>query len=329
MTTTEPVLIVRGFALAALFIWLGGCAEVRETVETASESLNEFVESRGIVPRDPQVLYDEGVALNEQGASTAAVEKFRKAAEAGHGGAAYELGVAYNTGGGVEKDKEQAAVWFNEAVALGEPRAQYLVGAAYYAGLGVEQDYGHAVALLGAAATQGHDRAQYLLATAFANGNGVEKDLAWASRWYGKAARQGHLKAQFAYGVLHATGHGLTRDQRRGLMWLTIAAKGGHARAKELRATLAGRLGAETVAWAEARAAAFEPGPSRAFADPPTVMYVQLRLNRLGFDAGPVDGALGTRTSDGVRSYQQARGQAGDGEVTPDLLVQLLQEPRG
>ena len=67
MTTTESVLAVRGFALAALVIWLGGCAEVRETVESASESLNEFVESRGIVPGDPQVLYDEGVALNEKG----------------------------------------------------------------------------------------------------------------------------------------------------------------------------------------------------------------------------------------------------------------------
>ena len=193
----------------------------------------------------------------------------------------------------------------------------------------MEKDSARAVAYLGEASVQGHAKAQYLLAEAFANGKGVDKNLAWVARWYGKAARQGHVKAQFAYGVLHAGGRGLPRNTPRGLKWLTIAAKGGHAQAEELHASLAGRAKAATVARAKAEAGRFTPGANTAFADPPTVMYVQHRLNRLGFDAGPVDGAAGPRTSGAVRAYRRDRGHAGGGEFSPDFLVQLLQEPHG
>jgi TPR repeat protein len=326
---TRFVPAARLLALAAFAFWLAGCENVREKVQSTSDRLDAFVEEKGIVPPDADALYQEGLALREEGAETKATERFRQAAEAGHAAAAYELAEAYGKGRGVAEDKDKAAEWYSTAAERGEPRAQYLMGAAYYGGLGVEQDYGLAALFLGEAAVQGHARAQYLLAEAFANGNGVRKDLAWAARWYGKAARQGHLKAQFAYGVLHSAGRGLPRNESRGLMWFTIATAAGHEEAGILRSTLADRLDAEVVSWADVKAAAFRPGTNSDLADPPTVMYVQHRLNGLGFTAGSVDGAMGPRTRTGIGDYQKARGRPTNGEVTTDLLVQLLEEPRG
>ncbi len=203
-----------------------------------------------------------------------------------------------------------------------------MLGAAYYGGLGVEQDDALAVHWLGKAATGGHDRAQFLLAEAFANGRGVEADMAWAARWYGKAARQGHARAQLTYGLLLAKGRGLPGDPVQSYAWLTIAAGNGQAEAETARRGVARRLSPEERATAEAVAEDFQPRSNTRFADPPTVMYVQYRLNHLGFPAGGVDGLLGPQTRYGINAYQRSRGHPTDGQVTPDLLITLLQEPK-
>jgi TPR repeat protein len=324
---TRFVPAIQMLALATFALWVSGCADLRERVQSASDNLDAFVVEKGIVPPDADAHYRDGLARRQEGADAEAAEHFRQAAEAGHPAAAYELASAYDEGRGLEQNKNKAAEWYSTAAQRGEPRAQYLMGAAYYSGLGVERNYELAVTFLGEAAVQGHARAQYLLAEAFANGNGVEKDLAWAARWYGKAARQGHTQAQFAYGVLYTTGGGLQHNERSGLMWFTIAAAGGHEQAKVLRLALRERLDSEAVAWAEAKATAFRPTANTVFADPPTVMYVQQRLNELGYDIGSVDGSMGPRTRTGISAYQQARGQVVDGEVTAELLTRILQEP--
>jgi TPR repeat protein len=156
----------------------------------------------------------------------------------------------------------------------------------------------------------------------------VAQNEAWAGRWYGKAARQGHREAQFTYGLILATGRGLPRDPDQAYTWLTIAAAGGYSRAEEPRSSVATLLTPADIEAAEAAARRFAPGPATAFADPPTVKYVQHALNSMGFLSGPVDGIFGTRTHTGIRAYQKARGQTPNGQVTHELLVSLLQEPR-
>ena len=127
--------------------------------------------------------------------------------------------------------------------------------------------------------------------------------------------------------MLYSTGGGLPVDRRSGLKWVSIAANDGHEGAKALRAGLRARLDPEAIAWAETEAAGFQPTANGVLADPPTVIFVQHRLNALGYDAGFVDGSMGPRTRAGIRRYQEARGRAVDGEVSEDLLMQILQEP--
>ena len=77
---------------------------------------------------------------------------------------------------------------------------------------------------------------------------------------------------------------------------------------------------------ADSKAADFRPGPNAAFADKPTVIYVQQSLNTLGFDAGPVDGISGPRTHRAIRAFENRAELAENGEVSPALLRGLLAE---
>ncbi len=339
--------------LLLLSVLLAACSdEFLQRVQATSNNLDDWFAEKGLVqpksassepngaePQEAELrdaepgaadpIYQQGLALKRDGAPGEAADRFLVAAEAGHSAAAYELAEAYWQGNGVDRDDETATKWLTIAADRGEPRAQYLLGAAYYGGLGVEQDDALALHWLGEAATRGHDRAQFLLAEAFANGRGVETDLAWAARWYGKAARQGHSGAQLAYGLLLTKGRGLPADNVQGYTWLTIAARNGQADAEAALEGVADRLSPEARAAAEAEAERFQPRANTRFADPPTVMYVQYRLSGLGFPVGGIDGLMGPRTRDGIGAYQRARGRPADGQLTPDLLIALLQEPKG
>ena len=154
----------------------------------------------------------------------------------------------------------------------------------------------------------------------------MTKNPIWAARWYGKAAAQGHKNAQFAYGVVHAAGLGLPKDPVAGHAWLSLAAAQDHAKAKQVAAALAKKMTPEQIQKAESKAADFRPGPNQAFADKPTVIYVQQSLNDLGFDAGPVDGIAGPRTRGAIRAFESRAKLAGNGKVSPELLRGLLAE---
>jgi peptidoglycan hydrolase-like protein with peptidoglycan-binding domain len=55
-------------------------------------------------------------------------------------------------------------------------------------------------------------------------------------------------------------------------------------------------------------------------------MYVQHSLNRLGFNAGPVDGLVGPRTRSAVSAYLTSLGASGGAEgITPALIQRLFE----
>ncbi len=68
---TRFVPAVRMLTLAAFALWMAGCADVREKVQSTSDSLNAYVEEKGIVPPDADALYRDGLALREDGAPAA------------------------------------------------------------------------------------------------------------------------------------------------------------------------------------------------------------------------------------------------------------------
>lgn len=327
--------VALAFCALAVAGLIAGCSDVKEGLQDADQALADILVGEDEAERAKyeglsgsalaDALYEEGLKLKSAGKDVQAAARFQAAADRGHAGAAYELGEAYNNGRGVGQDATAGARWINTAAERGEPRAQYAIGAALYNGSESGPDYRRAAEYLTAAADQGHADAQFLLGESYANGRGVAKNLSWAARWYGKAAAQGHAEGAFSYGVVQAAGLGVPVNLPLGYAWLDIASGRGHAKAGEVRAAIANKMTPEELESGKRRAAAFTPDGSAAFADRPTVMYVQHSLNQLGFHAGTVDGLMGPRTRGAIRAYLDSSGAGGEAAVTPDLLQRLFE----
>lgn len=53
------------------------------------------------------------------------------------------------------------------------------------------------------------------------------------------------------------------------------------------------------------------------------VKYLQQSLNKLGYNPGPIDGILGTKTNIAVRSFQKSKGLIVDGIVANNTWVAI------
>lgn len=289
-------------AVAAFAIWLGACASLKENLTETDKDLQAFFGTdtasqpghgnEGLSNAEADALYRHAVVHKERGETQAALRDLRRAAELGHREANYELGETYRQGLGVKRDTALAARYYGDA------------------------------------AVAGHADAQYWLAEAFANGHGVEPELSWAMRWYGKAAYQGHAKAQFAYGVLLGTGRGLAKNQARAFGWLTLAEQQGISRAATVRQAVEKHITVEERAASQSWAQQFRPRVGDALTDPPTVIYIQHVLKRLGYGPGPEDGILGSQTRTAVKTFKSDQGLSGGESITAQFLERLLLESR-
>ena len=60
-----------------------------------------------------------------------------------------------------------------------------------------------------------------------------------------------------------------------------------------------------------------------AFAQSSPVVDVQKQLSALGYDPGPIDGALGPKTRKAVEAFQRASNLPPTSELTPETLGKL------
>lgn len=67
--------------------------------------------------------------------------------------------------------------------------------------------------------------------------------------------------------------------------------------------------------------------PSPPLTSPNDIREMQGRLQSLGFDPGPIDGATGPKTAAAVARYQQAHGLQATGVSDKDMLDELRREP--
>ena len=111
----------------------------------------------------------------------------RALAEAGDIEAQYNLGV-YAAGRGVSQDAAEAVTWFRRAAEQGHAGAQFTLGVMLAAGEGIPEDDVEAVAWFRRAAEQGHAGAQLNLGVMYAAGSGVPQDNVEAHMWLNLAA---------------------------------------------------------------------------------------------------------------------------------------------
>ena len=144
----------------------------------------------------------------------------RAACDAGEAMGCHNLGVAYDTGEGVERDHEKAVALYTRACEQGAMSGCTGVGVAYQLGLGVGQDLLRAVKVYGHSCVGGDPDACKNLGQMYVDGSGVPQDFAKAGAQYQRACELGNASGCCSAGILHLRGLGLARDEAlaRGLM---------------------------------------------------------------------------------------------------------------
>lgn len=213
------------------------------------------------------IMYDYGQGVEKD--KQKALQWYLKSARQGQPAVQYQVGSKYFRGDGVQQDYAEAAEWWEQAANGGQVDAQFNLGLMYFRGLSVEQDDARAAELFRKAAEQGHAQAQYSLAVMYAFGRGVDKDYARALQWFGKAAEQGVAQAQYNLGVFYENGYGVPRDTDEAARWYERAASQGLADAETRLAALDDAPAAkeDTPATAAGPAAEATPATSPAMAD--------------------------------------------------------------
>ena len=110
-----------------------------------------------------------------RGTETRAAELYRQAADQGYPPALCSLGLCYERGDGVEKDKAKAAEWYRRAAERGDAPRPVQPGLLLSDGIGTKRDPRKAVKWFQKAADQGLLRAIDLLGDCYLNGDGVEQ----------------------------------------------------------------------------------------------------------------------------------------------------------
>lgn len=156
-----------------------------------------------------------------------------------------------------------------------------------------------------------------------------------AARELRPAAEAGDREAQFLLGQLFERGRGVSQNFVEAHKWYNLAASLGHPEASDARDQLARRMTSGQIANAQAAASAWRPSGATApaarqttgaqKAPPYSVRNTQRLLNELGYDAGPADGLMGSRTRSAIRRFQIEHGLPVDGQASRSLYEKLAE----
>lgn len=282
-----------------------------------------------------------------------AVKRLEQKAFAGEAEAQHDLAAIYTAGhADVKQSYEKAALWFREAARQGVANAAYNLGVLYHQGLGVPESLEEAINWYDIAAGFEHPEAQYNLGIAYIEGIGVAYDPLKAASYFESSARSGLTEAAYNLGLIYENGLLGEAKPEEALLWYQTAAQKGSPEAKAALEQLAKSLNislrevnrlVETMKETKGRNADPLSGEQKAeedFSATPAsekkeaslparrllTMQVQEHLTKVGIYDGPIDGLNGPLTQDAIRSYQAMNNIRIDGNVSEDLLADLLMQ---
>ncbi len=175
------------------------------------------------------------------------IQNLEQQAFAGVPEAQHDLAAIYTAGrGGVTQNFEKAAFWFREAADNNIANAAYNLGVLYHQGLGVEKDLDRAIYWYREAAKNGHAEAQYNLGIAHIEGIGTTYDAPLAAAFFESAANKGIVEAAYNLGLIYENGliNNASKTEEA-MMWYKVAADGGSTDAKAALSQLASSMNME------------------------------------------------------------------------------------
>ncbi|MFQ5972862.1 MAG: trypsin-like peptidase domain-containing protein [Alphaproteobacteria bacterium] len=261
-------------------------------------------------------MYDDGQGVSENNGE--ATRLYGRAAKQGYVRAQYYLALMYLAGEGVPENDEQFLKWLRLAAQGGEAYAQEVLGTVYHLGDMLSQNHAEAARWYRKAAEQGNPSAQASLGRLYEEGTGAPRDFARAVEWYRLGAAQGDATGQMALGRMYRDGRGVPRDLAEAYFWFNLAVvePAVEESATLARDAIAVHLTSDQLAAAKARMKRWQPEPS--------VLGAQHRLTVLGYNPGPIDGIVGSRTRAAIGSFQTAHGLPATGRLSEELESQLL-----
>ncbi len=278
----------------------------------------------------------------------------RDAAAGGDANAQFVIASRYLDGKTVERDFAEAADWYRKAADQRLAPAQYRLGTLYERGNGMAKDIAMARKWYAEAAAASNVKAMHNLAVIHANNTNNDAQFDKAAKWFQAAAEYGLKDSLYNLAVLYERGLGVEQSTKSAYFWYGIAARHGDADGKAKMATLASFLTASQKSETDARIAKWAPkkpdakGNFVAISDPAwqvavnapaapaesdtslallsqkeLVLKAQKLLSGMGYDVGPVDGVMGSRTANAVRLFQLQTGAPVNGNVDADLVKRL------
>lgn len=173
-----------------------------EVLQRPDESEEEYFERMSPLANEGEVLAQIAVAeacFYGRGTPTnrvAAVEWFRRAAEAGVASAQASLGLCLLNGLGCEKNAEEAVEWYTRGAEQDDLNAINGLAFCFLHGFGVEKDEKKGFELAMRAALRGHAPSQTLVGECFLEGRGVPRDTERGETWLYRATRQNNKRAE-------------------------------------------------------------------------------------------------------------------------------------
>lgn len=144
-----------------------------------------------------------------------AAKWFEKAANKGNAYAMNKLAAIYYFGNGVDKDINNAIKWFEKAASKKYARAMYNLGHIYF----TKMDHNKAIEWFEKAANKGHADAMCSLGYFyFLKGN-----LCEAIEWFKNAAYKGNTDAMRNLGIIYISGNGVEKDPGEAIKWFSKA----------------------------------------------------------------------------------------------------------
>lgn len=298
------------------------------------------VETPAVVLDIPDITMDRDLSLPEQ------IRGVEDRAFDGIAEAQHDLAALYVAGqAGVMQNYERAAYWFKQAAAQGLANAAYNLGVLYHQGLGVDPDMAAALDWYRRAAQTGHPEAQYNLGIAYIEGIGTRYNPALAAAFFQQAAFGGIVEAAYNLGLILE--NGLVGEARAddALRWYRGAAEQGSIEAEKAFTALAQKIGIETEsAGLLSGGGTLSPYLGGGYAstagwpadeeislgslvptqDQVVVAQIQEQLRKMRLYNGPQDGVVGSGTVTAIKTYQRDHDLPADGIASPELLAHML-----
>ncbi|MBP5407181.1 SEL1-like repeat protein [bacterium] len=160
-------------------------------------------------------------------------QKFRQCletAEQGDSEAQFYVAFAYDSGVGIQEDKDEAFRWYMKAASQANDKAQLMIGLFYEKGIVVKPNIEEAFKWYLKSAEQGNTTAQNQLGTWYFNKENLNLFSKWwnnnqAFKWFSKAAEQGNPTSQTNIGYCYFYGCGTKKDYAAALEWYMKAAE--------------------------------------------------------------------------------------------------------